>query len=133
MTRAEYETSVCVRLDQAVQVPFQKVTLNGWSPQVGGCHQNTDIWVSAKPAFEAVRGWVTYASFGGDSFGLTAHSIVRDQNGMLFDVTPLENEDVRMSMRFIEHEGTPATFCEMKALGINIHCLGSDATELTAE
>jgi hypothetical protein len=82
---------------------------------------------------KAVRGWVTYASFGGDSVGLTAHSIVRDQSGALFDITPLGNEDARNGMRFVEHEGDPAIFEKMKAMGINIHCRDFSARDPTEE
>ena len=133
MTRAEYESAVCARVDHAVRVPFRRVSLADWSPKVAECHQNADTWVAANPGFEAVRGWVTYASFGGDSVGLTAHSIVRDQSGALFDITPLGNEDARAGMRFVEHQGDPAIFDEMKALGISIRCLDFSATNLAEE
>jgi hypothetical protein len=132
-TRAEYESAVCARVDQAVRVPFRKVLLADWSPKVAECHQNADIWVAVNPAFEAVRGWVIYASFGGDSVGLTAHSIVRDQSGALFDITPLGSEYARNGMRFVEHEGDPAIFEKMKAMGINIHCPDFGAPDPTEE
>ena len=32
-------------------------------------------------------------------------------------------------MRFVEHQGDPAIFDEMKALSINIHCLYFSAME----
>jgi len=123
MTREEYEAAVCARRHQANRVPFQSVSIGAWTPKVAECHQNADTWVKAHPEDEAVRGWVTYASFGGDSVGLTAHSIVRDQSGTLFDITPLLDETVRAGMCFIEHEGDADTFFAMKARGINIHCL----------
>ena len=122
MTRAEYESAVCARVDEAIRVPFRRVSLPDWSPKVAECHQNTDAWVRANPGVAAVRGWVTYASFGGDSVGLTAHSIVRDQSGVLVDITPLADESARAGMRFVEHEGDPALFDEMKAVDINIYC-----------
>jgi hypothetical protein len=133
MTRAEYELAVCARLDQAVRVPFRQVSFADWSPKVAECHQNADTWVAANPEFEAVRGWVIYASFGGDSVGLTAHSIVRDQSGALFDITPLGDEGARDGMRFVEHEGDPAIFEKMKATGINIDCLDFSAPDPTKE
>lgn len=93
------------------------------APKVAECHQNADAWVSVHPEFKVVRGWVTYASFGGDSVAFMAHSVVRDQSGRLFDITPLLNETVRTGMRFVEHEGDPDMFIAMKALGIFIHRL----------
>jgi hypothetical protein len=123
MTRTEYQTSICARLDRAVRVPFKPVSIGDWSPQIADCHQNADTWARAKPDYEAVRGWVSYASFGGGSIGLTAHSVVRHENGALIDITPLCDESVRRGMAFIEHEGDPALFDAMKAGGINIDCL----------
>lgn len=133
MTRADYEKSVCARLDQAIPVPFKAVSTGDWSPKVAECHQNADTWVRANPGCQAVRGWVTYASFGGSGVGLTAHSIVRGQDGALIDITPLENENVRAGMHFIEHEGDPAIFDQMRAVGINIHCLDFSVPELAEE
>ena len=122
MTRAEYEASVCARRGQADRVPFRQVSRKGWSPKVAECHQNANAWASANPGLEVVRGWVTYASFGVDGVSLTAHSIIRDQTGAIFDITPLMDESLRVGMRFIEHEGDAATFDQMKAINIFINC-----------
>jgi hypothetical protein len=123
MTREEYEAAICARRHQAIYVPFRPVSIDAWTPGVAECHRNADTWVKAHPDWEVVRGWVTYASFGGDSVGLTAHSVVRDRSGILFDITPLLDETLRAGMRFIEHEGDANTFFMMKTRSINIHCL----------
>jgi hypothetical protein len=52
---------------------------------------------------------------------LTAHSVVRDMDGQLFD-TPLADERVQDTIRFVPHLGDEQLFLSMKALGINIDC-----------
>lgn len=121
--RADYEASVCERLCQAAHVPFREVSLADWRPKVSDCHRNVDRWIEANPGATAVRGWVTYASFG-PAIGLTAHSVVRGTDGQLFDITPLENESYRTitTMRFIPHLGDEQLFLSMKELNIYINC-----------
>jgi hypothetical protein len=42
--------------------------------------------------------------------GLTAHPVVRDADGSLFYITPLEQEDDRRGMQFIPHMGSDRLF-----------------------
>jgi hypothetical protein len=65
---------------------------------------------------------VIYASFGRDVVGLTAHSIVKDPDGTLFDITPLESESCRKGMRFVAHVGDDSSFFEIKAKGHSFTC-----------
>lgn len=121
MTRAEYEASICGRLSEAEHVPFRQVFLDNWQPSVARCHENVDRWVQANAGAIALRGWVTYASFG-TSLALTAHSVVRGLDGILFDITPLENEYYRRGMRFIPHVGEDQLFFSMTVLDLEIRC-----------
>jgi hypothetical protein len=89
--------------------------------------------VQANTGSAVVRGWVTYASFGDAGFGLTAHSVVRDPDGSLFDITPLLDDSLRQGMQFIEHDGDLASFDKMKAHGIQIHCLSFEGSKPTDE
>jgi len=113
MTRSEYIASICARRDQAVQVPFVEVSPDGWTPEIAGCHPNVDRWVKENPGCEAVRGWITYMVFGPAGVQLTAHSVVRDERGSLFDITPVKEGQPRGGA-FVEHQGDPALFCKMK-------------------
>lgn len=100
---------------------FQEVSLPNWRPQVADCHANVDKWVEANPGTVAVRGWVTYADFG-LSIGLTAHSVVREPDGQLFDITPLESKGVRPTMRFVPHVGDEQEFLTMRESKAFIEC-----------
>ncbi|HTZ81962.1 MAG TPA: hypothetical protein VMB66_02145 [Candidatus Acidoferrales bacterium] len=122
MTRVEYERSVCDRLANATRIPFRPVSFaDGTAPMVGGCHRNADRWVTENPDCDVVRGWVTYSNFG-VSIGLTAHSVVRDQDGQVFDITPLENERYRAGMQFVPHVGRDQVFLSMKESNLFIQC-----------
>jgi hypothetical protein len=122
MTRAEYEESICQRLEQAVRVPHHKVLFaDGSEPFQSACHENVDRWVKENPGFTPVWGWVTYVDYW-VSVGLTAHAIVRDQRGQLIDITPLGNERERAGMRFVPHTGTREEFMSMKQADIFINC-----------
>lgn len=58
----------------------------------------------------------------GIAITLTAHSVVRNMNGKLFDITPVENEDVRTTMNFVPHIGDDAKFFAVVKRSITIDC-----------
>ncbi|MEI9978413.1 MAG: hypothetical protein WDN23_05330 [Edaphobacter sp.] len=53
---------------------------------------------------------------------LTAHSVVRDPGGNLFDITPLGDETVRPSLRFVAHVGTEDEFWQFERSNRCICC-----------
>lgn len=122
MTRIQYEKSICDRLPQASHVPYRKVLFaDGRVPSQSECHQNADRWASENQGCTVVRGWVTYANFG-LSVGLTAHSVIQDPDGQLYDITPLGNERDRSGMEFVPHLGTEQEFTSMKESNVFIEC-----------
>jgi|ERR1700680_1617759 len=112
----EYRSLICNGLDSAIQVPFVVVALGDWRPGVGDCHRNVDRWVRRYPSHTFVRGWVTVATDGGTGIFLTHHSVVRGKDGCLFDITPIENESIRKTMRFVPHIGSESEFFRFKDL-----------------
>ena len=122
-TPEEYATSICSTRADAAMIPFVEVALDGWTPQIADCHANVDRWVAANPGCEAVRGWVSYISFGPAGEELTAHSVVRNPDGALIDITPVWPGAPRGGA-FIEHGGDTALFFAMKVR--NIHCPSLD-------
>lgn len=133
----EYATSICARRADAVTVPFVPVSLpDGWTPEIGKCHTNVDRWVADNPGWHAVRGWISYISFGPAGEQLTAHSVVRNPDGTLIDITLLYPGAPRGGA-FVEHQGDPTEFFDMiEASGHEIHCPSldpeADATALQA-
>jgi len=123
--RADYEREICMRLSGATLVPFRKVSLREWLPTLSKCHKNVETWVREMCEHSAIRGWVVCGPcISGATVGtnLTAHSVVRDEGGLLFDITPIHDERQRMSMRFVPHMGDDRAFQEMENLGIFICC-----------
>lgn len=117
----DYKKSICQRLYRAKPIPFRKVSLPDWCPKVAECHSNVDSWVGVNPGTSAVRGWVTYVDFQ-IKIWLTAHSVVRDTDGQLFDITPLGDERVRPTMRFVPHVGSEQLFLSVKESSNVIEC-----------
>src|SRR5258708_5513913 len=108
--------SICNGLQSAVRVPYLPVALGEWQPSIARCHGNVDRWVQENPGHTAVRGWVTIGTDGGTRALLTHHSVVRGEDGHLFDITPLESEAIRVTMRFVPHGGNESEFILLKDL-----------------
>jgi hypothetical protein len=74
-----------VGVARATFVPFRDVRLeSGYAPQSNRCHQNVTLWIAENPTFKAVRGWLSHGDLLFDK-----HTVVRDSDGGLFDITPL--------------------------------------------
>ena len=123
----EYATSICARRTDAVTVPFVEVSLSdGWTPEIAKCHDNVDRWVADNPGCQAVRGWISHISFGPAGEQLTAHSVVRNPDGALIDITPVYPGALRGGA-FVEHQGDPAVFFGIiEAAGHDMHCPSLD-------
>ena len=123
MDSESYRTQICTGLRVALPVPFISVKTEDWQPQVGHCHENVDQWVRVSPGHTAVRGWVTVYTDGANKTFLTPHSVVRDEDGRLFDITPLGSESVRSTMLFVPHPGSEDEFFRLKDhFGLYLEC-----------
>lgn len=121
----EYVASICARRADAVVVPFVEVSADGWSPEIAKCHLNVDRWVVLNPGCEAVRGWITYISYGPAGVQLTAHSVVRNPEGTLIDITPVY-PGAQRGGAFVEHQGDPAEFFAIIATSLDLRCPSLD-------
>jgi len=112
---ADYEIikAACARRSLAIDVEIRPVAFkNGELPAANKCHENVARWLHENPKHVAVRGWL-------DSGGLLeAHSVVADDEGNLFDVTP---RDARI--RFIRHNGRDEEFFALLPANNQIHCV----------
>lgn len=124
-TPEEYAASICARRADAVTVPFVEVVINDWKPEIAKCHANVDRWVAANPDCQAVRGWIAYISFGPAGEHLTAHSVVRNPDGALIDITPVY-PGANRGGAFVEHQGDPAEFFAMTAVSHEMRCPSLD-------
>jgi hypothetical protein len=100
----------------AVHVSFVVVNIGDWHPAIGQCHSNVDTWIQNNPNHRSIRGWITWHPIiGGMKF--TKHSVVRDDLGKLFDITPLGDETIRTTLKFCPYPGDEESF---KALPLHI-------------
>lgn len=77
------------RRHQAVLVPFRDCAGPDFQPVEQACHSNVDEWCLSHPTHRPVRGWLVYESWLAQGFCRFApHSVVLDQHGELFDLTP---------------------------------------------
>jgi hypothetical protein len=74
----------------------------GWLPEQGRCHRNVERWVSERPGWRILRGWIVNHLLPGFSTNYASHSVVVDAEGELWDVTK-NDFDGRL---FYEHAGS---------------------------
>jgi hypothetical protein len=108
---AAYLDDVFARQDAALEVPRKAVRyVDGSEPQRSCCHDNVDRWIAEHSACSPVRGWLISARMG-TMLMLDAHSVVREADGALVDIT-LKPADQRAP--FIVHFGSEAEFEEAR-------------------
>jgi len=69
----------------------------------------------------------TFAT-GESGLVFAAHSVVRDSNGNLYDITPIGDEGLRPSLLFVPHVGSEAEFWEWEKSNRCIYCPGPRET-----
>ncbi|MFM0072596.1 hypothetical protein PQQ86_15680 [Paraburkholderia sediminicola] len=81
---------------------------DAWTPTLGACHENVRRWVESHPAHKAVRGWLDVSFLAlPPARRFTAHSVVADEHGDLFDVTLGASDP---GCTFIRHPGSDEDF-----------------------
>jgi hypothetical protein len=104
------------RRHEAVVVPFRQCSLSEWEPTEGQRHHNADYWALSNPTHKAVRGWLVFDFSNAWLLGLravfrfTAHSIIDDGTGTLFDLTPSQ---ASQRYPFLRHEGLEGEFISL--------------------
>jgi hypothetical protein len=121
--RRQYEWQICARIKASQIIPFRNVSIGDWRPEIAKCHDNVARWIKSNPGHTAIHGWIVNASYGEDRVGVTAHTVVRDEDGSLFDITPVADERVRPGMAFVLHPGDDTSFYELRTgTGISYSC-----------
>ena len=70
-------------------MPLAVVSLGAWTPAPNDCHANVGTWCKNMPEYIAVRGWLYFDFVDALSYVLfNAHSVIRDPDGRLLDITP---------------------------------------------
>lgn len=86
--------SLYARRHEAVLIPFEERQISSGPPLEHQCYLNNDRWCRENPGHKSICGWLVF-DFNRDSEGLwpvcrlTAHSVIEDPAGNLFDLTPI--------------------------------------------
>jgi hypothetical protein len=99
-----------------VIVPHRYVSTADWKPASNKCHENVSVWCCNNPTFKAARGWL-YIDFGSvlpyEVF--IAHSVVRDKDDALWDLTPMSASERYPFIEAVETEEDYAALIEAGA------------------
>ena len=87
----QYAKKIFDLMDTAAYYPFKDVEIDlefdVWKPQKGFCHHNVIHYCNDNVGYEIVCAWL-YNPQDRPNFIFIAHSLVRDTNGNIFDITP---------------------------------------------
>ena len=72
-------------------VPVEGRSSQQFRPAPKECHVNVDKWCRLNPAHKPVRGWLIIDMTARGLFRFVAHSVVQDEDGNRFDVTPQQS------------------------------------------
>jgi hypothetical protein len=97
-------------MGEAVVVPYREVGEGDWTPEVNKCHHNVKAWTDRNPHHVQVLGWLVVTRLGDDVIRFVAHSVVEDETGNKFDITPLQSTELRP---FLEAGIDPDDFFEI--------------------
>jgi hypothetical protein len=112
----EYTSRLYQRLDSALIVPRAQVSIGNWKPTSNDCHANATTWCTHATGFEIVRGWLFFNMANALPYVLfNAHSVVRNSDGELLDITPSMAAD---SYPFIIAEENEDAYAKLIESGI---------------
>jgi hypothetical protein len=99
----EHHASLSAKL-----VPLRVVQFKGGrQPQPNACHGNVEQWAKQNPQHRPVRGWLITSGFVFDR-----HSLLADERGELFDITPIQQP---YRPPFLTHPGNEDEFMALPA------------------
>jgi hypothetical protein len=113
-----YVANLYDRRNEGGIIPGGRIEGTDWTPAFNDCHANVNALCGADPRYRPVRGWRYFDFHNFLSFvRFTAHSIVADASGRLWDITPSR---ASQHYPFILAEGTEEEFVqivEVRGLG----------------
>jgi hypothetical protein len=91
-----YGALLARQLKEAVAVPYRQVSVGNWAPEENKCHHNVATWIERNPHHEHVLGWLVVTAPNSDVIRFVAHSVIEDEAGNRFDITPLHAMEPRL-------------------------------------
>lgn len=106
------------RRHEAISVPFRDCTAADFEPTRQDCHGNVARWGRLHPDHQPMRGWLVIEHLDRGYCRFVAHSVVRDEQGRLFDLTP---PGMAARYPFLQHPYTAEEFVLMLARSGLVH------------
>jgi hypothetical protein len=103
----ELRAALRLRAPSATLVPYHEVRFTNGVPEPNACHVNVEQWIKENPQHRPVRGWLITSGFVFDR-----HSLIADERGELFDITPIQQP---YRPPFLVHPGNEAEFMALPA------------------
>lgn len=113
----EYKKSVYGRRAKGFPVTRVEVSIGDWEPEPNKCHHNVTQLCVNEPSLTPVRGWLLFESPDKSFLRFVAHSVVKREDGILFDITPTT---VQVIYPFIDGELSNEEF-ESIVVGLGTH------------
>lgn len=105
---SDHARGLYARLQEAVVVPYIDMDGDAWRPAFQDCHGNCETWCERHPEYQLVRGWICIPMTGLAYCRFLSHSVVRQPDGALIDITPRgplrEAEPYRFLATFISND-----------------------------
>ena len=112
-----YSSRLYERRLSGVIVQSASVKLGTWVPAPNNCHANVSTWCENMPEYTAVRGWLYFDFLDHLPHVLfNAHSVVRDPDGKLWDITPSQSSQ---SYPFLVAEEQEAEYAKLIESGVS--------------
>lgn len=104
-----YTAELFARRNEGVIVQPAEIQIGDWQPQENECHRNVGTVCANRAEFTPVRGWLffplTYPAPLVNFVLFNAHSVISNEDGTLFDITPSRASQSYPFIRAKENDG----------------------------
>ncbi len=99
------------RINEAIIPKWADISIGEWTPKENLCHENVTTICHHSPSYTPVRGWLYFDLEGALPYvWFNAHSLVRDDSGIMYDITPSK---ATQQYPFIEAEESEQEYAEL--------------------
>jgi hypothetical protein len=97
------------RRESGIFVPPANAGWGEWRPAQHSCHENVSTICAGDSRLQPIRGWLFFDfHYFFDYVRFTAHSVIRNEQGVLYDITPTQ---ASRPYPFIQAEEGTDEFC----------------------
>ena len=90
-----YAHHLFANLANSKLLTFRSVEISGWQPEKRKCHNNVETFLGSHTNYRKIYGWIVVDSPDSNFCIFLSHSVVADESGNIFEITPIESLDPR--------------------------------------